>query len=115
MSTRLTIAAMAALLSGPAHAANCTEVAKQANRDGAHMIPRAAGVVVGAGRVSFHSAPLGGCGTRSFLVPNDRFVAYQQYRGWTYVMYVHPVSGADTSGWLPSTRLLLTGTIGGEK
>jgi len=115
MAMKVLVGALIALLSRTAVAGACSETSKLADTHGAHIIPRAAGTVVGASHVPFYSAPLPRCAKREFVVPGDRFIAYRQYRGWTYVMYIHPVTGVDTSGWLPSARLVLTGTVGDDQ
>ncbi|MGN1285960.1 MAG: hypothetical protein ACI4XG_05165, partial [Bradyrhizobium sp.] len=48
-----------------------------------------------------------------FVIPNDELVAYAQTNdGWSSVMYFHPGTGNDVSGWVRSARLKATGTVG---
>ena len=70
-------------------------------------------VVVGAGRLQFYSAPNPGCATKGvFVVPKDRLIAYAQSGGWLSVMYSNPATGDTVSGWVKSSRLKKTGTVG---
>ena len=71
-------------------------------------------VVVGAGRLQFYAAPSLGCiMTGVFVVPKDELIAYAQSDdGWTSVMYLNPKTGNTVSGWVKSSRLKETGTVG---
>jgi hypothetical protein len=48
-----------------------------------------------------------------FVIPNDELIAYAQTNdGWSSVTYTNPRTGRDVSGWVRSTRLKETGTVG---
>jgi hypothetical protein len=76
--------------------------------------PPIAEEVTGSGRLQFYSAPNVRCPMDGiFVIPKDRLIAYAQTRdGWSSVMYVNPRTGADVSGWVRSSRLKRTGTVG---
>ncbi len=67
-------------------------------------------VVVGKGRLQFYSAPNFNCRIDgAFVVPGDTLVAYADTGdGWTSVVYMS--SGQE--GWVRSSRLKTTGTLG---
>jgi hypothetical protein len=71
-------------------------------------------IVIGAGRLQFYSAPNPNCiMTGVFVIPKDELVAYAQSNdGWSSVMYSNPRTGRDVSGWVRSSRLKQTGTMG---
>ncbi len=71
-------------------------------------------VVTGAGRLQFYSAPNANCAMAGmFVVPKDELITYAQSNdGWSSVMYSNPRSGNNVSGWVRSSRLKETGTIG---
>lgn len=71
-------------------------------------------VVVGAGRLQFYSAPNLNCMmTGVFVIPKDELIAYAQSNdGWSSVMYSNPRNGNSVSGWVRSSRLKETGTVG---
>jgi len=70
-------------------------------------------VVIGAGRLQFYSAPDPGCARKGvFVIPNDALIAYAQSGGWSSVMYSNPATGDAVSGWVKSSRLKKTGTVG---
>lgn len=100
-----------ALLSTGAFAA-CEEPAVGSNAAPA-LSPPLAAVVVGNGRLPFHSAPQAGCAMPGvFVIPKDALIAYAQTGGWTSVMYANPKTGNTVSGWVRSSRLKMTGTVG---
>lgn len=76
--------------------------------------PPLAGVVTGAGRLQFHSAPNERCPMNGvFVIPNDRLIAYAETDdGWSSVMYTNPRTGNVVSGWVKSERWKQTGTVG---
>jgi hypothetical protein len=48
-----------------------------------------------------------------FVIPKDELIAYAQSNdGWTSVMYLNPKTGDSVSGWVKSSRLKKTGTVG---
>ena len=71
-------------------------------------------VVIGAGRLQFYSAPNPKCAMPGvFVIPKDELIAYAQSQdGWSSVMYSNPGTGNDVSGWVRSSRLKQTGTMG---
>ena len=70
-------------------------------------------VVIGAGRLQFYSAPSDVCPmTGVFIIPRDAVIAYSATDdGWTSVMYLR-ADGSDVQGWVRSSRLRTTGTMG---
>jgi hypothetical protein len=76
--------------------------------------PPIANVVIGTGRLQFHSAPNARCPMDGvFVIPKDELIAYAETsNGWSSVMYVNPRSGNNVSGWVKSTRLKQTGAVG---
>jgi hypothetical protein len=71
-------------------------------------------VVVGSGRLQFYSAPNRNCIISGvFVIPGDELIAYAESSdGWSSVMYSNPKSGDTVSGWVKSSRLKTTGTMG---
>ena len=71
-------------------------------------------IVVGAGRLQFYSAPNFDCMmTGVFVIPKDELIAYAQSSdGWSSVMYSSRRNGNNVSGWVRSSRLKETGTVG---
>ena len=48
-----------------------------------------------------------------FVIPKDELIAYAQSNdGWSSVMYSNPKTGKEVSGWVKSSRLKGTGTVG---
>jgi hypothetical protein len=51
--------------------------------------------------------------TGVFVIPKDELIAYAQSSdGWSSVMYSNPRNGGSVSGWVRSSRLKETGTVG---
>jgi hypothetical protein len=75
--------------------------------------PPLANVVIGAGRLQFYSAPDIHCPLNGvFVVTKDKLIAYAQTEdGWSSVMYSSKL-GVVVSGWVRSSRLKVTGTVG---
>ena len=75
--------------------------------------PPLANVVIGAGRLQFYSAPNINCRLNGvFVIPKDELIAYAQTDdGWSSVMYSSK-RGDVVSGWVRSSRLKVTGTVG---
>ena len=70
-------------------------------------------VVIGTGRLQFYSAPDPGCTMKGvFVIPKDALITYAQSGGWSSVMYSNPATGDTVSGWVKSSRLKKTGTVG---
>lgn len=70
-------------------------------------------VVTGTGRLQFYSAPNPGCVMKGvFVVPKDELITYAQSGEWSSVMYSNPRTGNTVSGWVNSSRLKKTGTVG---
>jgi hypothetical protein len=78
------------------------------------LSPRLSAVVIGTGRLQFHSAPNANCAMAGvFIIPKDEVIAYAQSDdGWSSVMYFNPKTGNDVQGWVRSSRLKTTGTVG---
>jgi hypothetical protein len=48
-----------------------------------------------------------------FVIPGDEPIAYGRSNdGWSSVMYSNPKTGNDVAGWVKSSRLKATGTVG---
>jgi hypothetical protein len=71
-------------------------------------------IVIGAGRLQFYSAPNANCAMAGvFVIPKDELIAYARSNdGWSSVMYSSPKTGNNVSGWVKSSRLKETGTVG---
>jgi hypothetical protein len=78
------------------------------------LSPRLSAVVIGTGRLQFYSAPSPNCAMAGvFIVPKDKVIAYERSDdGWTSVMYLNPKTGNDVQGWVRTSRLKTTGTVG---
>jgi hypothetical protein len=51
--------------------------------------------------------------TGVFVIPRDQLITYAQSNdGWSSVMYSNPKTGNNVSGWVKSSRLKETGTVG---
>jgi hypothetical protein len=101
------------IVAAPALAADCKEP-QTGTKDVPIFSPPLANVVTGAGRLQFYSAPDEHCAINGvFVIPKDELVAYAETNdGWSSVMYVNPRNGNVVSGWVRSTRLKQTGTMG---
>jgi hypothetical protein len=104
--------ALALVISSPAFA-DCKEP-ETGTRNVPLFSPPLSEVVVGAGRLQFYSAPNLNCMmTGVFVIPKDELIAYAQSGdGWSSVMYSNPRNGNGVSGWVRSSRLKATGTVG---
>jgi len=106
------IAFVALLITGPAFA-DCKE--PETGTDSVPIFsPPLGEVVVGTGRLQFYSAPNLNCAmTGVFVIPKDALIAYAQSdNGWSSVMYSNPRTGDTVMGWVRSSRLKETGTMG---
>jgi hypothetical protein len=76
--------------------------------------PALSAIVMGAGHLQFYSAPKTDCMmTGVFVIPKDELITYAQSNdGWSSVMYSNPRTGNTVSGWVKSSRLKATGTVG---
>jgi len=77
-------------------------------------IPPVSMKVIGTGRLQFHASTFKECAIQGlFIIPNDSVIGYSTSLDdkWTEVMYVHPKTHKDSSGWVDSSRLKITGTI----
>lgn len=104
---------LAIILPCRALAADCAEP-RSGTTEAPLLSPPMSAVVVGAGRLQFHSAPRANCRMNGvFVIPRDQLIVYAQTGGgWSSVMYVNPKTGGDASGWVRSSRLKMTGTVG---
>jgi hypothetical protein len=100
------------LAAGPVFA-DCSEPASGSSR-APLLSPPLGAVVTGTGRLQFYAAPDASCAMKGvFVVPKDALVAYARTGdGWTSVMYLHPKTGDHVNGWVRSSRLRATGTMG---
>jgi hypothetical protein len=99
-------------LSAPA-LADCKE--PEIGTDAVPMFsPPLGAIVIGKGRLHFYSAPRLDCAMSGvFVIPNDHLIAYAQSdNGWSSVMYSNPKTGNTVTGWVKSSRLKATGTMG---
>lgn len=100
------------LLSAPA-LADCKE--PEIGTNGVPMLsPPLGEVVIGKGRLQFYSAPNADCAMSGiFVIPKGTLIAYAQSdSGWSSVMYSNPKTGDIVTGWVRSSRLKITGTMG---
>jgi len=103
---------LALLLVPGAAFASCEEPA-QGSKAAPSLSPPLSVVVIGKGRVPFYSAPNSGCTMKGvFVVPKDEVIAYAQSGAWSSVLYTNPRTGNTVSGWVKSSRLKKTGTVG---
>src|SRR4051794_9870599 len=70
------------------------------------LSPPLSEVVIGAGRLQFHSAPASHCAMKGvFVIPKDVLIAYAASDdGWSSVMYINPKTGDHVEGWVRSSR-----------
>lgn len=112
---RLTIMAATLLLAVhtiPALADTCAQSSEEAQTQQIRIPGHASNhSIIGKGRAYFFSAPNSACISKQlFVVPGDIVIAYADYQAFTYVLYIHPKTGAQTDGWLQSARLKPNGT-----
>jgi len=105
------LALITALLATPAWAINCAALNQRAQATAAHHRP-VLDKIVTARKPHFHSAPHAACKSPTFIVRHDHVVVYQTYGGYDYAMYLDKNSDAH-NGWLKSSSLKTTGTMGG--
>jgi hypothetical protein len=93
--------------------ADCKEPAI-GTRNVPSLSPPLSEVVIGAGRLQFYSAPKLDCMMPGvFVIAKDELIAYAQSNdGWSSVMYSNPKTSDTVSGWVKSSRLKATGTVG---
>jgi hypothetical protein len=114
VTTRAIQIAFAFVLSVSGQAfANCKEP-ETGTKSVPAFSPPLSEVVIGAGRLQFYSAPNRDCTLPGvFVIPKDELIAYAQSNdGWSSVMYLSPKTGSAVSGWVRSSRLKATGTVG---
>ena len=99
------------LASAQAASPSCGQLDAKAQEAGPFKPPLGA-VVIGAGRLSFHSAPDVQCKRSEFVVPGDHVVVYVPYKHWLYVSFMNEKTGSQAEGWLPEAALRITGTMG---
>lgn len=109
----LTAAALLSISPVASYALDCLQAHATANAKGADLHPRAGYVVRGQGRLQFYSAPTTQCAIRGkFVIPGDRLIAYTEFKGWYWVMYINPKTGDDVEAWVKGDRLEFVGTEG---
>jgi hypothetical protein len=109
---RAILVAIVLAISSPA-LADCKEPAT-GTKNAPAFSPPLSEVVIGAGRLQFYSAPKVGCAMPGvFVIPRDELIAYAESNdGWSSVRYSNPGNGNNVSGWVKSSRLKQTGTVG---
>jgi hypothetical protein len=112
MPARAILVALVLSVSGPAFA-ECKEP-ETGTRNIPIFSPPLSAVVIGAGRLQFYSAPNPNCAMAGvFVIPKDALITYAQSNdGWSSVMYSNSKTGNYVSGWVKSSRLKATGTVG---
>ncbi len=112
MPARAILVAVVFSLSSPAFA-DCREP-ETGTKNIPVFSPPLSEVVTGAGRLQFYSAPNTNCAMAGvFTIPKDELITYAQSNdGWSSVMYSNPKTGDTVSGWVRSSRLKATGTVG---
>ena len=114
MPARAMLTAFAVVLWATASATAACKEPETGTKDIPAFSPPLGEVVIGAGRLQFYSAPSPDCVMEGvFVVPKDELIAYGQSNdGWSSVMYTNPRTGNNVSGWVKSSRLKTTGTVG---
>jgi hypothetical protein len=109
---RAILVAIVLVVSGPAWA-DCKEP-ETGTKNFPIFSPPLSEVVIGTGRLQFYSAPNSSCVMPGvFVIPKDELIAYAKSNdGWSSVMYSSPGNGDHVSGWVKSSRLKATGTVG---
>jgi hypothetical protein len=112
MPARAILVALILSVSSPAFA-GCKEP-ETGTKNIPVLSPRLSAVVIGTGRLQFYSAPNANCAMAGvFIIPKDEVIAYARSDdGWSSVMYFNPKTGNDVQGWVRSSRLKATGTVG---
>jgi len=112
MPARAVLVAFVLSVSAPAFA-DC-EKPEIGSKEVPSLSPPLSEVVTGSGRLQFYSAPSPNCSMAGvFVIPKDALIAYAQSNdGWSSVMYENPRTGDTVSGWVKSSRLKATGTVG---
>lgn len=109
----LFFAALAASQLSQAAQPNCAVMSKIAYRNGALYRPVLGKKVMKPGRLYFHTAPHSACKMPStFIIKGDEVIAYRNYNGYDYVMFMNFKTGVDTEGWILEKDLRTTGTMG---
>ena len=89
---------------------NCSEL----KIDDAMLNPPESAVVIGKGRLQFHSSPHEDCMLSNvFVISKDQVTIYSMTIDdkWSKTMFVNSKTGVITSGWVLSNRLKITGQI----
>lgn len=70
--------------------------------------------VIGSGHLQFYSVPDPDCAMEGiFVIPKNKLIVYAQSSdGWSSVTYANRRTGNVASGWVRSSRLKTTGTVG---
>jgi hypothetical protein len=112
MPARAILVALALSVSSPAFA-DCKEP-ETGTKNIPVFSPPLSAVVTGASRLQFYSAPKASCAMAGvFVIPKDELITYAQSNdGWSSVMYSNPKTGDNVSGWVRSSRLKETGSVG---
>jgi hypothetical protein len=112
MPAKAILVAVAFAVSSPAFA-DCKEP-ETGTKNIPVFSPPLSAVVIGAGRLQLYSAPNANCAMAGvFVIPRDELITYAQSNdGWSSVMYSNPKTGNNVSGWVKSSRLKETGTVG---
>lgn len=112
MSAKAILVALGFAVSSPAFS-DCKEP-ETGTKNIPAFSPTLSAVVTGAGRLQFYSAPNPSCAMAGvFIIPKDELITYAQSNdGWSSAMYSNPKTGNTVSGWVRSSRLKATGTVG---
>jgi hypothetical protein len=112
MPAKAILVALAFAVSSPAFA-DCKEP-ETGTKTIPVFSPPLSAIVIGAGRLQFYSAPNPTCAMAGvFVIPKDELITYAQSNdGWSSVMYSNPKTGNHVLGWVKSSRLKETGTVG---
>ena len=51
----------------------------------------------------------------TFIIKGDDVIAYQNYNGYDYVMFINDKTGVSTEGWVWAKDLRTTGTMGAAR
>ena len=102
------LASVLFLLSNGAFAQSdsCGEIASKADASANQLSYPANKVVVGQGKLHFHTAPVAACQSKEvFVIPGDVLKVIAENAGWYAVSYTNPGNGRIFTGWLKPERL----------
>jgi hypothetical protein len=111
-TSAILVFAAAQICSNLASAQDCKDIEAAGSTNGVRFPGYMSGhSVIGKAHLQFFSAPDKRCIMNSvFILPTESVQAYMDYKGYTFVMYINPRTGTETTGWVISSRLMPNGT-----